>query len=281
MTEFRPSRFEILPTVVKNLLIINGLIFLAQNTLQGPGSSFSIDDMFALHAWQSNLFQPWQLVTHLFMHGGFSHIFFNMLALWMFGAVLENVWGSKRFLTFYLVCGLGAALIHLLFLNWEFSPVVNDYATLARQHLTGSEYQSDVMIHFIQKYHIAFTTGTDELINEMRANPQNQFLMSNVFENITQFYQNSLNNATIGASGAVFGVLAAFGYLFPNTYLYIYMLVPVKAKWFVLFYGAIELYEGIQNSAGDNVAHWAHIGGAVVGLLIVMTWNKTNKKTFY
>jgi membrane associated rhomboid family serine protease len=281
MTEFRPSRFEILPTVVKNLLIINGLVFLAQNTLGGAGGSFSIDDMFALHAWQSNLFKPWQLVTHLFMHGGFSHIFFNMLALWMFGAVLENVWGSKRFLTFYLVCGLGAALIHLLFLNWEFAPIVNDYATLARQHLAGSEYQSDMMIHFIQKYHIAFTTGTDELINEMRANPQNPFLMSNVFENITQFYQNSLNNATIGASGAVFGVLAAFGFLFPNTYLYIYMLVPVKAKWFVLFYGAIELYEGINNSAGDNVAHWAHIGGAVVGLLIVMTWNKTNKKTLY
>jgi membrane associated rhomboid family serine protease len=281
MTEFRPSRFEILPTVVKNLLIINGLVFLAQNTLGGQGGSFSIDDTFALHAWQSNLFKPWQLVTHLFMHGGFSHIFFNMLALWMFGAVLENVWGSKRFLTFYLVCGLGAALIHLLFLNWEFAPIVNDYATLARQHMAGGEYQSDMMIHFIQKYHIAFTTGTDALINEMRANPQNSFLMSNVFENITQFYQNSLNNATIGASGAVFGVLAAFGYLFPNTYLYIYMLVPVKAKWFVLFYGVIELYDGVKNSAGDNVAHWAHIGGAVVGLLIVMTWNKTNKKTFY
>src|SRR6202007_2714259 len=119
-----PSRVEILPTVVKNLLIINGLVFLAQNTLGGSGGSFSIDDMFALHAWKSNLFKPWQLVTHLFMHGGFSHIFFNMLALWMFGAILENVWGSKRFLTFYLICGLGAALIHLLFLSWEFTPMV-------------------------------------------------------------------------------------------------------------------------------------------------------------
>ena len=115
MTEFRPSRFEILPTVVKNLLIINGLIFLAQQTFGGPTSDFSIEDIFALHAWQSSLFQPWQLVTHMFLHGGFSHIFFNMLALWMFGAVLENVWGSKRFLVFYLICGLGAALMHLLF----------------------------------------------------------------------------------------------------------------------------------------------------------------------
>ncbi len=216
------------------------------------------------------------------MHGGFSHIFFNMLALWMFGAVLENVWGSKRFLTFYLICGLGAALIHLLFLSWELAPVINDYTTLARQHIAGGEYQGDLMIHFIQKYHIGFENGTDTLINAMQANPQDSLLMSHVFEEITKYYHESkLDTGTIGASGAVFGVLAAFGYLFPNTYLYIYMLVPVKAKWVVLFYGAIEIYEGIQNSAGDNVAHWAHIGGAVVGLLIVMTWNKTNKKTFY
>ncbi|MEO8174032.1 MAG: rhomboid family intramembrane serine protease [Sediminibacterium sp.] len=281
MTEFRPSRFEILPTIVKNLLIINGLVFLAQNTLGGTGSSFSIDDMFALHAWQSSLFKPWQLVTHLFMHGGFSHIFFNMLALWMFGAVLENVWGSKRFLTFYLVCGLGAALIHLLFLNWEYLPIVNDYAVMAREHMAGGEYQAETMIHFTQKYHLLTAEGMDSFATQMRANPQNPYLLSDAFAKISNIYQDSLNNATIGASGAVFGVLAAFGYLFPNTYLYIYMLVPVKAKWFVLFYGAIELYEGINNSAGDNVAHWAHIGGAVVGLLIVMTWNKTNKKTLY
>ncbi|MES2372010.1 MAG: rhomboid family intramembrane serine protease [Bacteroidota bacterium] len=279
MTEFRPSRFEILPTIVKNLLIINGLVFLAQNTL-GQGSSFSIDDTFALHAWQSNLFRPWQLITHLFMHGGFSHIFFNMLALWMFGAVLENVWGSKRFLTFYLICGLGAALIHLLFLNWEFAPVMNDYAALAKEHMAGSEYQAELMIRFIQKY-ISIDSDTAAIAKELRANAQNPFMMADAFKKITSLYQQSLSNPTVGASGAIFGVLAAFGYLFPNTYLYIYMLVPVKAKWFVLFYGAIELYEGIQNSAGDNVAHWAHIGGAVVGLLIVMTWNKTNKKTFY
>lgn len=283
MTEFRPSRFQILPTVVKNLLIINGLVFLAQNTFQGSAGSFSIEDTFALHAWQSDLFKPWQLVTHLFMHGGFSHIFFNMLALWMFGAVLENVWGSKRFLTFYLICGLGAALMHLLFLSWELAPIIKDYSELARQHMAGSEYQGDLMIHFMQKYHLqAANTETASLIEEIRANSQNPLFMSGMFEQITQYYhQNKLDTGTIGASGAVFGVLAAFGYLFPNTYLYIYMLVPVKAKWVVLFYGAIELYEGIQNSAGDNVAHWAHIGGAVVGLLIVMTWNKTNKKTFY
>jgi membrane associated rhomboid family serine protease len=278
MTEFRPSRFQILPSVVKNLLIINGLFFLAQNTLQGPTIDFSFDNTLALHAWQSSLFKPWQLVTHLFLHGSFSHIFFNMLALWMFGAVLENVWGSKRFLTFYLICGLGAALIHLLFLSWELGPIIKDYAILYQMHVSGAEYQGHAMADFITKYHIGSDTG--ELIQYLRGAP-GPIELSSVFENITNYYQRNLNTGTIGASGAVFGVLAAFGYLFPNTYLYVYMLVPVKAKWFVLFYGAIELYEGIQNSAGDNVAHWAHIGGALVGLLIVITWNKTNRKTLY
>lgn len=282
MTEFRPSRFQILPTIIKNLLIINGLVFLAQNVFRG--SSFSIEDTFALHAWQSSLFKPWQLITHLFMHGGnlftfdITHLFFNMLALWMFGSVLENVWGSKRFLTFYIVCGLGAALIHLLFLSWELAPVIKDYASLA----SNGEYQPEQIIHFIQKYNISFNRGTEELAQELRTAPPNSPLVAAVFDEVTRFYRESkLDTSTIGASGAVFGILAAFGYLFPNTYLYIYMLIPVKAKWFVIFYGAIEIYEGIRNSAGDNVAHWAHIGGAVVGLLIVMTWNKTNKKTLY
>ena len=279
MTEFRPSRFQILPSVVKNLLIINGLFFLAQNTLQGPTIDFSFDNTLALHAWQSSLFKPWQLVTHLFLHGSFSHIFFNMLALWMFGAVLENVWGSKRFLTFYLICGLGAALIHLLFLSWELGPIIKDYAILYQMHVSGAEYQGHAMADFITKYHIAFN-DTGGLVQYLHGAP-GPMELSKVFDNITTYYQNNLNTGTIGASGAIFGVLAAFGYLFPNTYLYVYMLVPVKAKWFVLFYGAIELYEGIQNSAGDNVAHWAHIGGALVGLLIVITWNKTNRKTLY
>jgi membrane associated rhomboid family serine protease len=109
MTQFRPTRFEVLPTIVKNLLIINGLLFLAQNTFAGPTSTFSFEDYLALHAWQSELFKPWQLITHMFLHGDFGHIFGNMLALWMFGSILENLWGPKRFLLFYLLCGVGAS----------------------------------------------------------------------------------------------------------------------------------------------------------------------------
>ncbi len=280
MTEFRPSRFEILPTIVKNLLIINGLIFLAQNTFKGPNVSFSIEEVFALHAWQSSLFKPWQLVTHMFLHGDIGHIFGNMFALWMFGSVLENLWGSKRFLTFYLVCGLGASFIHLLFLSYELVPMVKEYTAIIQTGASGRNFQPDAMINFILKHNIGFERR-DELIGFIQANPDNNGFLSKVFEQITAYYQNNLNTSTIGASGAVFGVLAAFVYLFPNTYLYIYFLIPVKAKWIGLLYFGYELFFAIRNSGGDNVARWAHIGGAIVGLLIVMTWNKTNKKTFY
>ena len=280
MTEFRPSSFQILPTVVKNLLIINGLFFLAQNTLQGPTSSFSIENAFALHAWQSSLFKPWQLITHMFLHGDIGHIFGNMFALWMFGSVLENLWGSKRFLTFYIICGLGAALIHLLFLSWELMPMLKDYSAIIQQQNTGGEYRSDAMINFISKYQVGFQ-NRNELINYLQANPGNNELLAKAFENITSYYRNLVDTSTIGASGAVFGLLAAFVYLFPNTYLYIYFLIPVKAKWIGILYFGYELFFALKNSAGDNVARWAHIGGAIVGLLIVITWNKTNKKTLY
>ena len=280
MTEFRPSSFQILPTVVKNLLIINGLFFLAQNTLQGPTSSFSIENALALHAWQSSLFRPWQLISHMFLHGDIGHIFGNMFALWMFGSVLENLWGSKRFLTFYIICGLGAALIHLLFLSWELMPILKDYSAIIQQQNIGGEFQSDAMINFISKYQVGFQ-NRNELINYLQANPGNNELLSKVFENITSYYRNLVDTSTIGASGAVFGLLAAFVYLFPNTYLYIYFLIPVKAKWIGILYFGYELFFALKNSAGDNVARWAHIGGAIVGLLIVITWNKTNKKTLY
>lgn len=274
--EFRPSRFEILPPAIKNLLIINVLCFLAQQAFGGFNSPIPVNDLFALHAWQSPLFKPWQLVTYMFMHGDWGHIFFNMLALWMFGAVLENVWGSKRFLIFYFVSGLGAALLHLLVLSYELLPLVNDYSAILNAQARGSGV-ADAVIRFTQNHNI-FQHPSD-VINYLSVNPAG--VTDKMMEGITSYYMNSVNGTTVGASGAVFGILAAFGYLFPNTYIYLYMLIPVKAKWFVLFYAAIELYSGIRNSAGDNLAHWAHLGGAIVGLAIVITWNKTNRKTLY
>jgi len=235
MTEFRPGRFQTIPPVIKNLIIINVLVFIAQYTL-GAGVENWMNNTLALHSVQSAFFRPHQLVTYMFLHGGFMHILFNMFALWMFGAILENYWGPKRFLIFYMVCGIGAAVIHLAVLYREMVPYMEQ----------------------LQLYSLAEQ-------QEIRYSPG--FVV---------------NQATLGASGAVFGCLAAFGYLFPNSEMIIIPIpFPVKAKWVVIGYAAIELFSGISNSAGDNVAHWAHLGGALVGILLVMYWNKTNKRNFY
>ena len=224
-----------MPTIIKNLIIINIPVFLAQNTLSGPLGENYLENIFALHTWQSPLFKPWQFVTYLFMHGSFQHIFGNMFALWMFGSILENLWGPKRFLLFYLVTGLGAAFCHMVALYYENQQLINLFNTF--DIASKQEYWPALQSH--------------------------------------------LSAATLGASGAVFGCLAAFGYLFPNTYIYLYFFLPLKAKWFVLFYAGGELLLAIQNSAGDNVAHFAHLGGALVGLILVYYWNKTNKRNFY
>ena len=234
MTEFRPGRFQMIPPVIKNLIIINVLVFIAQNTFAN-NTSFNIENLFALHDVSSYYFKPHQIITYMFLHGSFGHIFFNMFALWMFGAILENYWGAKRFLIFYMACGIGSALLHLFILHMQMKPIIDS----------------------LSQYPLA-----EQL--EALTNPNSV-----------------LNEATLGASGAIFGCLAAFGYLFPNSLIYLYFFVPIKAKWFVLIYGAMELYLGIRNSAGDNVAHWAHLGGAIVGILFVLYWKKTDRRNFY
>ena len=234
MSQFRftsPSRF---PPVVKNLLIINILIFIAQMTIDG-NHSFTIRNLFALHDVRSTYFKPHQLFTYMFLHGGIDHILFNMLALWMFGSVLENYWGAKRFLQFYLICGIGAGLLHLGVL-----------------YLEMGQYWEELKI---------FPPEQQQLYLE---SPNTVF-----------------NSYTVGASGAIFGCLAAFGYLFPNQLIYLYFLFPMKAKWFVIIYGALELFLAVRNSAGDNVAHFAHLGGAITGIIIVLIWNKSNRRTLY
>ena len=165
--------------------------------------------IFGLWPFNSDNFRPYQLFTHMFTHADFGHILFNMFNLWMFGRVLESVWGPKKFLTFYLICGVGAAVVHL-----------------AVQYLTGGYAPA------------------------------------------------------VGASGAVMGVMVAFAYLFPNTELMLYLAIPVKAKWIILALIAFDLFAGLGRT-GTGIAHWAHLGGAATGFILVYIWNKTNKKTFY
>jgi len=252
MTEFRPGRFQILPMVIKNLIIINILVFIAQLTL-GKDNSF-FEDTFALHTWQSELFKPWQFFTYMFLHGGVDHISGNMFALWMFGSTLENLWGPKRFLTFYIASGLGAALCHMLVLY------VENQSMMA--HLDAINSQIDLQ-SFIAKYK---QEGWDVPFSR---------------EGAEAVARTILNSPTLGASGAVFGCLAAFGYLFANQFIYLYFFIPIKVKWFVLLYTGGELYLQIKSSAGDNVAHVAHLGGALVGFLLAYFWNRNNRRRVY
>ncbi|HVB03985.1 MAG TPA: rhomboid family intramembrane serine protease [Chitinophagaceae bacterium] len=247
MTEFRPGSFQILPTVVKNLLIINGLVFLAQMTLPSI-LHVHVTEMFALHYWRSDLFKPYQFLTHMFMHGGWEHILFNMFALWMFGSVLENYWGPKRFLIFYMICGLGAALVYMVVLDWRFHIMAaqNGY-TVTQIGSLWTQYENHI---------------------------------STAFASLPQSLIQVWVEPTLGASGAIFGCLAAFGLLFPNSMIYFYFFIPMKAKWFVLGYIALELYLGIKNSPTDNVAHFAHLGGALFAFILIKLWNKGGRRNF-
>lgn len=220
--QFSPTGFKVLPTVVKHLLIINVLMYLAAITL----TRFHIDltEYLGLHFFKASHFQPYQLITYMFMHANFGHLFFNMFALWMFGNTLENIWGSKRFLLFYLVCGIGAGLCQELVQYIQYSTSLANYATV---NMGGHIVTMDA-------------------------------------------YLNMMN--TVGASGAIYGLLLAFGMMFPNSLIYFYFLIPIKAKWFIIGYAVIELVSGLTGV--DNVAHFAHLGGMLFGLLLILYWQK-------
>jgi membrane associated rhomboid family serine protease len=210
-----------LPTVTRNLLIINVLVFIF--TLVIPSAT----SYLGLHFVLADNFRIWQLLTYMFVHGGFTHIFFNMFALWMFGRVMENVWGPRKFLYYYLVCGIGAG-------------IMQELAQLGTYYFEGL-YAYD---------HV--NTGTAIIT--------------------TGEYLNLWN--TVGASGAVYGILLAFGMTFPNERIFIFPIpVPIKAKWFVIGYAALELFSSVSSSM-DGIAHLAHLGGMLFGLLLILYWRR-------
>ena len=211
-----------MPPVVKNLIVINVLMYL----ITAITGNFMYEN-FALFYFKSPFFKPFQLVTHMFMHGGFAHILFNMYALFIFGSVLERVWGSQKFLFYYFVTGIGAALLHL-----------------------------GVMALQLRGYIADLNAG------DLLARAQ---------------IQDILVTPTVGASGAVFGLLLAYGMLFPNNIMQlIFPPVALKAKWFVIAYGVIELMLGMSGRGG-NVAHFAHLGGMIFGFFLILYWKKNNR----
>ena len=254
---YRPSSFSQLPEIVKNLLIVNGLFFLAKITLQ---SGIDINKIFALHPFQSPDFEPYQLITHMFMHGDFTHLLFNMFALWMFGKTLENVWGAKRFLIYYLATGLGAMILYSIVQQIQCSLLEATMTIEQIQHVASDK-----------GYEIFQIRNNFETINKWGENYQ---IKRNTYDLMKLYY-----TPVLGASGAVFGILLAFGMLFPNTLLYLYFAIPVKAKYFVIGYAVLELYNGITNT-NDGVAHFAHLGGMLFGFILLKYWQKNNTQ-FY
>ena len=257
MSSYRSSLWNSIPPVVKNLIIINFILWLATAIMERWGVNLS--QILGMHYWAAEKFNVAQLVTYMFMHGGLSHIFFNMFALFMFGSVLENTWGSKRFLFYYMVTGIGAGLIQQIVWTVELQPMVAAFNEAINQVGTGGSiepYKSLITKYFI----VGGWSGIDvPTLIEMKKTVLNIFV-------------------TVGASGSVFGLLLAFGMLFPNTDLYLMFIpIPIKAKYFVIIYGLVELYLGFANRAGDSIAHFAHLGGMLFGIILILYWKKNGR----
>lgn len=230
------------PTITKNLIIINLLCFFASIVATKYG--MDLNDVLGLHYFESDKFRLYQVITYMFMHSGFEHIFFNLFAVWMFGRILETVWGPQRFLFYYVLCGIGAALVQEVTQYFDFMPFMKDMAQL-------STYPADTVIPISGISHTA--------------------------EQWLNLYMHRISVPTVGASGAVYAILMAFGMLFPNQEIYIFPLpMPIKAKWLIIGYFVIELGMGFMSN--DGVAHFAHLGGMIFGFLLIMYWRKKGNR---
>lgn len=249
---FQPGRYQMLPEVTKYLLVINGLMYLATYVLSNtPLRPFF--DSLALYQPGTPDFHFWQILTSVFMHGSFLHLFSNMFSLWMFGAVIENIWGGRRFLVYYLVTAVGAGVLYLLVNQVEISIAAGKLLAegAPQSLLTALRHTSDVNI-------------ANDLIAQAGV-PVNGKLISK--------YYWTAHAAVVGASGAVFGIILAFGMMFPNSKIYLYFAIPIKAKWFVIGYGIFEFVSGISGIQ-SGIAHFAHLGGMLFGYLMIRYWKK-------
>lgn len=236
-----------IPKITKNIIIINVIVWLAQMVLLRKG--LDLTHYLGLYYPESQNFKIYQFVTYMFLHDtrSISHVFFNMFAVFMFGRSLEYIWGSKKFLLYYFVTGIGAALVQVLVVYLRIAAVKSGM---------GPDAIADV-----------YANGYGLLENNMNFSMPAKGALNLL-----------VNSVTIGASGAVFGILLAFGMLFPNAELFIIPFpFPIKAKWFVIFYGLSELFFGVANFSGDNVAHFAHLGGMIFGIILILYWKKKNK----
>ncbi len=253
-----------LTDVVKNLLIINVLMFIA---------SLMFDtDLLALHYPASDKFQPLQIATHFFMHANFAHLFFNMFALVMFGGALESLWGPKKFLLYYFICAFGAAVLHMGVNYWDFShmrSVIEAFQANPSYDTYWAFFQDVPFERLIPEY--------ENAVNQVGGaiNQGGQQVVSRGVRLMERYLESQMDVPVVGASGAIYGLLLAFGMKFPNAELMlIFLPIPIKAKYFIPILMVIELFLGVNRFSWDNIAHFAHLGGAITGFLLILYWNR-------
>ncbi|RFZ81772.1 rhomboid family intramembrane serine protease [Mucilaginibacter terrenus] len=236
------SPFANLTPVVKNLVIINIIFFIATYALR---QFVDLEALFAAYYPTNPAFKPWQPITYMFMHAGFTHLFFNMFAVFMFGPLLEQVMGSKKFFNYYFITGIGAFALYMLVQALQIHAITGGF-TVPHSELDSSYFQ--------------YGGGQEQ----------------------AQKLYSTFNGPMLGASGAVFGILVGFGLLFPELeMMIIFIPVPIKAKYYVLGYVVLELYSGVRQASGDNVAHFAHLGGALIGFILIKIWGLRKTNNFY
>lgn len=256
------------PPVVKWLLIINIVVFALQQLLPA-GMGETITQYLGLHYFGSPKFEVYQIFTHIFLHGSLAHLFSNMFALWMFGRIFEYEVGSSRFLIYYTVCGIGAALIHSGVVAIELASVKEHVAAFLANP-TPDMFDSLVVNNFP-------VSVRDEFLNAWYAAPDNQEFAASAVSAAKQLLVEKTNTVTVGASGAIFGILLAFGMMHPNDRIMLLIPpIPMKAKYFVIGYAALELYLGLSDSS-SNIAHFAHLGGMIFGFLLLRYWKRSGQ----
>lgn len=256
-----------LTPVVRTLLLINIGLFLVGVL------GINLVTMFGLYSTLSPAFAPHQFVTYMFLHDGFGHIFGNMLGLFFFGPMLEQVWGSKRFTIFYLITGIGAGLL-FSGINYFEASQLRDAVAAFQNHPTPESLEL-----FLSDR--GLLSQGDNFLKVFEENPTDPSYIRGAVQLVNTYYERQLAGPMVGASGAVFGILMAFGLLFPNTELMLlFPPIPIKAKYLVTFYGAYELYSIYRAQPDDNVAHFAHIGGMLFAFILVKYWGK-QRNNFY
>lgn len=260
-----------LTPVVKYLLGINIGVFALQAIL-----GFDFPEMLGLRYVNATEFRPWQIFTHMFVHSGINHIFGNMLGLFFFGPLLEQFFGPRRFLIFYLACGIGAGLLYSGVIYIEMGSLRDAVQTYI------AAPGPDALASFFSKHAEQFYRSQMDFIDAFAENPTSESYIENSRGLVREVYQVISNIPMVGASGAIFGILCGFALLFPNVELFLlFVPFPIKAKYLVTGYGLYTLYSAIARTPGDNVAHYAHLGGMLIAFVLIRYIWKYQRPNIY